>query len=702
MINKNKLGALDVFRIIAAILIIAVHTSPLLQVSSQLDFILTRVIARIAVPFFFMCTGYFVLASRDDSKKQITKSIKKLGILYGISILIYLPINIYANQIQGFGLFDMLKTLVFDGTFYHLWYFPASIIGIVIVNSLLRKLSLSTSLSITFVLYLVGLFGDSYYELSQSLPVLSDIMKFLFLFFDYTRNGIFMAPLFMMLGVFLNKIEVKISKSVSLFGFGLMMICMIIESLIVHDAGLVKHDSMYLFLIPCMIFLFNYLLQFNIQGRKSLRDISLIVYIIHPLVLIIIRGFAKVTYLTDYLVDNYFMLFFSTTILSFLIAIFLNLIKKNSMEKDLESRAWIEISKSALENNLQVFKNKVPKSCKILGILKADAYGHGLVVIGKLLNENHIYDFGVATLKEGIELRKNHIKGEILILGYTELIYMDLVKKYNLTQTVVSYDYAKQMNESTRNVKAHLALDTGMHRLGIDADNLQQICEVLSFKNIHFTGVFSHLCVADEVDEESKMYTNKQIQKFQACKDKINRSDLTFHILASYGALRYSDNPFDMIRLGIGMYGVYSSKGDIDEKDHLKPVLSIKAKVVLIRNLKQHEKVGYGLQFVASHEMTIAVVSIGYGDGIPRELSCGKGGVLIRGNYAPIIGRMCMDQFMVDVSHIKDAAMNDIATLVGMDNTAEIRIEDMALQSNTITNEILSQLKKRLPRIIVD
>lgn len=700
MSNRKEFGGIDYFRVVAAILVVAVHISPLLNISSQLDFLLTRILARIAVPFFFMISGYFVVSKK--SYQISSRACKKLLFYYTIAILIYIPINIYAGQLEGVTIFSIARMIIFDGTFYHLWYFPASIIGIMLTTWLLKNHSIVTVFIITVGLYIMGLLGDSYFGFAQATPVIKEIMNFLFIFFDYTRNGIFMAPIFLILGVAVRECKFKLNKSISLIGFIIMLICMVIEAIYIHELNWVKHDSMYIFLIPCMFFLYNYLIQLRCRDRIDLRNVILWIYIIHPIVIIAIRGFSKLTNLTSMFVDNHLILFVTTFLCSLLVAVLITFISKKKENCNLKRRAWIEISKKALSNNIMEFKKRIPESCKIMAILKADAYGHGDILIGKYLNQLKITNFGVATIDEGIALRKNKVKGEILILGYTDIDDLMLIKKYNLTQTLVSYEYASLVNQRNLNIKCHLAIDTGMHRLGINYEDKELLYKIGQFKNIKLTGVFSHLCVADEKKEESRIYTNLQLKRFENCMNSFGKKNhIEAHILSSYGVLNYPQGAYDMIRLGLGMFGVYSTTQDINEQDNLMPVLSIKSKIVLIRELNPNEKLGYGLQYTTKDYTKIAVVAGGYGDGLPRELSC-KGRVLIKGEYCPIVGRICMDQFMVDISSLSNIHVGEIVTIVGENHEKVIRVEELANHANSISNEILCQLKSRLPRILVE
>lgn len=343
--NKEYLG-IDLFRIIAVILVIMNHTYPLASINETTDFILTRIIARIAVPFFFMVSGYFILPSiigKNKNYSVVLKSIKKLIKLYVIATIVYLPIYIYSGYISGQkGLVDFFKDILFNGTFYHLWYLPGAIVGIVVVSILLKKLKIFNVLLITIFLYIIGLFGDSYYGVTQNIPLINEFYKMLYNVFDYTRNGIFFAPLFLVLGAMISRQKIEPKKDIMMYGCIGTLLLMILEGLLLNNFGVQRHSSMYILLVPVMYFLFQWILLWNLEelmrfknikvnmskwiSIRSIRDISMIVYIIHPLVIILIRGFSKVFKLQNILVDNSIIHFVVVLISSFVIAYSINYI----------------------------------------------------------------------------------------------------------------------------------------------------------------------------------------------------------------------------------------------------------------------------------------------------------------------------------------------------------------------------------------
>lgn len=367
-----------------------------------------------------------------------------------------------------------------------------------------------------------------------------------------------------------------------------------------------------------------------------------------------------------------------------------------------KGRAWIELNMKNLAYNIEQLQSILSDGCEIMPAIKANAYGHGAVLIGTALQEMGIRDFCVATVNEAVELREAGIRGQILILGYTSPYQLEALHRYRLTQTIVDLDYAKMLNECGYPINAHVGIDTGMHRLGINSEDMESILYVWRLSNIKITGVFSHLCVSDGNSEEDKGYTLKQVEKFNSVINNLHLSgikDFKTHIQGSYGVLNYPELQFDYARIGIALYGVLSNSLDtIAAETSLRPVLALKSRVECIKILYEGDALGYGLAYTAHSEIKVAVVSIGYADGIPRELS-GIGHVLLRGKKVPIIGRICMDQLFIDVTTVHDAKAGDEVVLIGRSGHMEICVSEIADDSHTITNEILSRLGNRLERI---
>lgn len=710
MMKDKSYPGIDYFRFLAALLIVAIHTSPLASFSKTGDFILTRVTARVAVPFFFMTSGFFLISRYTYNAKKLGDFVKKTIFIYGAAILVYLPVNIYNGYFKMENLLpNILKDLVFDGTLYHLWYLPAAILGAVIGWYLVKKLDYPRALTAAAVLYLIGLFGDSYYGISEKISFLGSFYDLIFQVSGYTRNGIFFAPIFFLLGGFIadNRSHMTLRKSIC--GFGISFGLMLGEALILHHFHLQRHDSMYLFLLPCMYFLFYAILHFRGKRLTNLRTISLVIYIIHPMMILVIRLGAKLLHLQNLLIENSIIHYFAVCITSVMFGVVFTALwnryrpKKAKQNADTD-RAYIEIDLNNLEHNARVLQKAMPEKCKLMAVVKAQAYGHGAFEIAAHLNKMGVDAFAAATIDEAIQLRNYGIRGEILILGYTNISRASELKKYDLIQTLIDYEYAKALNKQGIAVKVHIKIDTGMHRLGIPAEDFSKVKKIFSMKNLKVCGIFTHLCCADKSDPEDVTFTWRQITRFYSHIDELKDSKIPvpkLHLQSSYGLLNYPELECDYVRVGIALYGVLSSPNeDTVLKPDLRPVLSLKAKVILIRSLSKGESIGYGRSFTADRNSRIAILPIGYADGVPRNLSNQKGGVMIRGQYAPIVGRVCMDQLAVDVTDIKEIAPGDTATLISCEGASKLSAPEVAYHSGTISNELLSRMGARLPVIV--
>lgn len=1014
MNTRRNYGGLDMFRICAALLVIAIHTSPLTSMSEGADFFLTRILARIAVPFFLMVTGQFVAAGFLNPSVRTTarlhKFLQKTMLLYIFCILLYLPVGIYAGHYTDMTIGLALRMVIFDGTFYHLWYFPACILGIFLVHLMSLFLSLRGMTIVSVILYIIGLFGDSYYGLAQKIPALETMYGAFFQVFSHTRNGLFLAPLFLVMGMWMavgtNKESRRYTSPLFLAG-GLTVSFAVMtgEAFTLRHFELQRHDSMYFALIPVMFFLYKYLLSLQAKPKRGLRTAASWIYILHPAFIVVVRGIAKPLQMTGILVDNSLIHYIAVALLSIVAGLFIsffsekiignraargsyrteealpyeaeeydsryqeapdmqeteyqsdyesqdskksdstdrhtyvneetgllwtpvveddfqldkttelplyppadetasrmdemeaetdsqigeieenaheNTIKwqgfpaKNyeenfrntaaenyvptnpsievlpqnvtvsenipvtrtktvasaryqaspepehiqpeekdyigqvldgfdlfaetrefapfhgqdedmadtkreidaddyilkimsgkkmqgapavsqqpqsiSLENDLDyaeteaplsetkpseeaelptasacSRAWIELDAEALRQNVELFCARIPQHCRLMPAVKADAYGHGIIPIARLLDSMGVDAYSVACISEGIELRKAGIKGKILILGYTSPEDFPLLRRYRLTQTVVDYPYAKELNRFGQKLHVHIGIDTGMHRIGIRCEDLEDIAAVYQLENLVVDGLFTHLCVSDSPHPQHKSFTTSQLRAFYQVIEILKADGYPcpgLHILASYGILNLLPDrrepdwqnkrpsgsragldadrlAADFVRPGIALYGVLSTTADQNVwKNALKPVLSLKAKVTSVRPLHAGESVSYGITYTAPMDMQIAAIAIGYADGLPRELSNGRGYVLINGRMAPIIGRICMDQCIVNVSRIPNVKQGDIAVVIGRSGDEEITAAEIAETCGTITHEILTGLAARLGRVV--
>ncbi len=378
-------------------------------------------------------------------------------------------------------------------------------------------------------------------------------------------------------------------------------------------------------------------------------------------------------------------------------------------------RAWISIDKENLLHNVKELRRLSGAGCALMPAVKANAYGHGDVLVCRILQDAGIRDYCVASVDEGIRLRQAGISGQILILGYTHPDGFAELMHYRLTQTAVDLDcagrlsvYAGKVNcgrtaGNRDTIAVHVGVDTGMHRLGIPYDRTDLIEKVWGLPDLRVTGLFSHLCVSDGLTDAEEKYTREQIQRFDQAADYLHKKSIRgfkCHIQGSYGLLTYPEYSYDLSRPGIALYGCLSSADDrVRASVSLKPVLSLKARAASIKELPAGESAGYGLTYTADSTRRIAIVSVGYADGIPRSLSnCGE--ALVRGRKIPVIGRICMDQLTLDVTDVPGILPGDEVVLIGSSGECRLTAEDMAGKAGTITNEILSRLGGRLRRVV--
>jgi len=389
-----------------------------------------------------------------------------------------------------------------------------------------------------------------------------------------------------------------------------------------------------------------------------------------------------------------------------------NFDKYPTFEKDIDpkQRAWIEVKGKAIETNVRQLRAKLSKNCQFMAVVKADGYGHDAKVVSDYAIKGGASQLGVATLKEGIKLRSSGVKKPILILGnlYTK---RDLIISFkndlmptisSLRECLICNNIGKQYGLK---FSLHLKVDTGMSRLGFEFDKfVQQFKKIKSFENISIKGIYSHLSSADEDDAlDPKSSTQLQRRKFKELLKQINldkNNEIKIHLANSAGMLLNDDFHFHMVRVGLSMYG-YSPIAKIDKNLSLKPALFLKAKVVFIRTIDQGVGVSYGGKFVSKRKTKLAVLSIGYADGVPRNLS-GKIKVIHDNQLYPQVGSITMDQMMVDITGSNEIKVGSTMVLLGSDGDKTISPIDWAHESNTIPWEILCSFKNRLPRVQVD
>lgn len=369
-----------------------------------------------------------------------------------------------------------------------------------------------------------------------------------------------------------------------------------------------------------------------------------------------------------------------------------------------KERSWIEINTKNLEYNINQIKQIIPKTTQIMAVVKANAYGHDSTIISKKLQEIEINDFAVATLPEAIKLRENNITGNILILGYTEPEELQKVIDNNIMQTIVNNDYAKSVLKANLNgkLKCHVKINTGMNRIGEFYDDFAALSEIYQNPALQIEGTFTHLCVSDSDKIEDINFTKEQINRFDKAIEFIKNQGLNpgkLHTQASYGTINYTNCKYDYVRMGILMYGINASydcynKYNVD----FKPVMAVKSKVTSIKYINPEETVSYGRTFKADNKIKIASVGIGYADGVPRALS---NILIVKINNKKYhqIGRICMDQLMIEINDENPIAIGDEVILIDPDESKDLTLEDWAKLTNTITDEIICQFTTRLKRI---
>jgi len=389
-----------------------------------------------------------------------------------------------------------------------------------------------------------------------------------------------------------------------------------------------------------------------------------------------------------------------------------NFDKYPTFEKDIDpkQRAWIEVKGKAVETNVRQLRAKLSKNCQFMAVVKADGYGHDAKVVSDYAIKGGASQLGVATLKEGINLRSSGVKKPILILGnlYTK---RDLIISFknDLMPTISSIRECLICNNIGKHFglkfSLHLKVDTGMSRLGFECNKfLQQFEKIKSFENISIEGIYSHLASADEFNAlDPKSTTQLQRQKFQELLEQINvnrNQNIKIHLANSAGMLLNQNFHFHMVRVGLSMYG-YKPLSKLNQHLLLKPALSLKVKVAFIRTINEGVSVSYGGKFVSHRKTKLAVLSIGYADGVPRNLS-GKINVIHNNKFYPQVGSITMDQMMVDITDSNEIKVGSTMLLLGSDGDKTISPIEWARKSNTIPWEILCSFKNRLPKIQVD
>ena len=368
------------------------------------------------------------------------------------------------------------------------------------------------------------------------------------------------------------------------------------------------------------------------------------------------------------------------------------------------SRVYATVNLDAVASNMRSMRDNLPASTLIMGSVKADGYGHGSVPVAKTI-EPYVFGYAVATIDEGIILRRHGINKTILILGVThESRYEDLLR-YDIRTAMFQYEKAKKLSDLAlkqgKKAVVHLALDTGMSRIGMKADreHAKEAAAIAALEGIEVEGLFTHFARADETDKSAYEEQYRRYKEFLGYLEELGVKIPIRHCSNSAGIIEsLESNHMEMVRAGIAIYGMYPS----DEVDHnsvkLTPAMEIKSCITYIKEIEAGTAVSYGGTFVADHTMKVATIPVGYGDGYVRSLS-GKGDVLIHGKRAAILGRICMDQFMVDVTDIPDVQEDDEVTLLGSDGAECITMEELAEKSGGFHYEMICDIGKRIPRV---
>ena len=360
-------------------------------------------------------------------------------------------------------------------------------------------------------------------------------------------------------------------------------------------------------------------------------------------------------------------------------------------------RSWVEIDLNLLRFNLNSIFKKLPHKCGFIGVVKASAYGHGAPQVGLALEKLGAKMLAVATIEEAIELRNAKIKIPILLFGGVIKSWIPGIIKYNITPTVFDYDIVENLSKSTKNkVPVHLKIDTGMNRFGVKnlRDAVALAKKISNLKNIKLEGVYTHFADASNKD---LTYTINQLKKFEKLIDLLKRAKINpkyIHCANSTAAIRGINDGCNLVRPGIALYGYLPAKVDSGVK--LKPILSWYARILQVKKLKKGEKLGYDLIYTAKRDSTIAVISVGYADGFHRDPNFKK--VIVRKKFASIVGKVCMDTSMIDISNIGDVKVGDKVTVIGSDGKLTQTANDLVLQTNSRIYEILTSIGPRIER----
>lgn len=372
-------------------------------------------------------------------------------------------------------------------------------------------------------------------------------------------------------------------------------------------------------------------------------------------------------------------------------------------------RCWANVSIDNLENNMNVIKSHLNENTKIMAAVKANAYGHGDKVIVKYLEKFGVSWFAVSNIEEAVALRNYGTKLPILILGATPTTFAKELHDYDITQAVFSKDYADELSSCAKKdnvvVNAHIKIDSGMGRIGFSAnfndldDTITNLLPLYNDKHLNCTGIFTHFSCSSDLSEDFYEYTLKQYGSFKTVCDLLTELNVNVglkHCSNSAAIVNYPQFQMDMVRPGIILYGL-SMSGDPDEDVGTKPLMEVYSKISMIKTIHKGECVSYGKLFTAKEDTKVATITCGYADGYSRKLN--NSFVIINGCKANILGNICMDQMMVDVTNIPDVKINDTVVLIGRQGNIKVGFDDLAKSMGTIGYELVCNIGRRVPRI---
>ncbi len=379
--------------------------------------------------------------------------------------------------------------------------------------------------------------------------------------------------------------------------------------------------------------------------------------------------------------------------------------------KDEYQRVYAEVNLDYVRENFEHIEKNLKPGTKVIGVLKTDGYGHGAIPIARELeNRDSVFGFALATAEEAVIMRNSGIHKPLLILGYTFPYSYEKLILHDIRMTVFREDTLEELAQTCRRLstahdkkkaKVHIKVDTGMGRIGVSPDEqgLAFVKRALSYEEIEVEGIFTHFARADETD---KTATIKQLQLFQNFVEHAEQESGVCipikHCSNSAGIIEMPEANFNVVRAGIILYGLWPSEEVHKNIVPLKPILSLYSRIVYVKEVPEGTPISYGGIFVAPRKMRIATVPVGYGEGYPRGLS-NKGSVLVHGHRVPVLGRVCMDQFMIDVTDLPEVKEGDLVTLIGVDGKEQITIEELGELSGRFNYELACDLGKRIPRV---